>query len=64
MYLVNTKHVKVNGHLKCFERTTLCFTTEAQAIVYSESTETEQRAMNLILRKQVFKRNNQVLYGT
>lgn len=32
--------------------------------MYAESVETEQRAMNLILVKQVFQSNHQVLYGT
>lgn len=32
--------------------------------MYAESVETERRAMNLILVKQVFQSNHQVLYGT
>lgn len=46
--------VKVNYHSKGLSRTTLYFTTKTQVIVCAESVETEQRAMNLILGKQVF----------
>lgn len=61
MHLVDTKHVKVNCHLKCLEKTALYFPSAyTQVIVYAESTGTEQRAMDLILVRQVFQSNDKV----